>query len=121
MTDEPTAEQIDVLQAALQALNVDLRAELERDSDSADTVELDQPIGRLSRMDAIQQQRMAQAQRRRVKLRLGLIAQALAAIEDEEYGDCRSCGEPIGLRRLTVRPEAPFCIGCTEAAERRRR
>ncbi len=119
--DELTPDQVETLHAALEALKVELRAELERDTDSADIVDLDQPMGRLSRMDALQQQKMAQAQRRRIRLRLGQIDQALVAVADDEYGDCRICGEPIGFRRLQVRPEAPLCIGCTEAAERRRR
>ena len=73
MSDEPTAEQSAALHTALRTLQGELRAELERDSDSADTVDLDQPIGRLSRMDAIQQQRMAQAQRQRIRIRLGQV------------------------------------------------
>jgi len=119
--DELTPEQVETLHASLKTLKAELHAELERETDTADIVDLDQPMGRLSRMDAMQQQKMAQAQRARIRRRLSLIAQALVAVADDEYGECRGCGEPIGFRRLSVRPEAPLCIGCTEAAERRRR
>lgn len=116
LTDAEIAELADDLAAR----EIELRAELERDSDTADIVDLDTPQGRLSRMDAMQQQKMAQAQRARLRVRLSRLAQAKVALRDEEYGECRLCGESIGYRRLKVRPEAPLCLVCTEAAERRR-
>ena len=48
------------------------------------------------------------------------IAAALKAFDDDSYGDCRTCGEPIGYKRLKSRPEAPFCLACQSARERRR-
>lgn len=119
--DELTDDEVVTLQAALVALKAKLKADLARDSDSADIVDLETPQGRLSRMDAMQQQKMAQAQKRRMKSRLSKVNQALKAIEEDEYGDCRLCSEPIGVRRLTVRPESLLCVSCTEAAEKRRR
>ncbi len=118
--EELSDDQLATLHRMLEALKVELRAELDRDSDAAAIVDLDTPQGRLSRMDAMQQQKMAQAQRRRLRVRLSHIDRALVAVSDDEYGECRICEEPIGYRRLSVRPEAPLCIGCTEAAERRR-
>jgi DnaK suppressor protein len=89
---------------------------LEQDSDSADArgaVELDQQsIGRLSRMDAIQQQAMAEAEARRRRSDLARIDAAFARIADGEYGWCAKCGEPIGRGRLAVDPMADHCIGC---------
>ena len=116
-----TPEQITTLGAALEALKAELEASLHRDTDTSDIVDLDQPIGRLSRMDAIQQQRMAQAQKLRLRTRLGQVRQALSTMEGGDYGECRACGEDIGIKRLTVRPEAPFCLSCTESNERRQR
>ncbi len=37
------------------------------------------------------------------------------------YGDCESCGEPIGYCRLEARPEARFCIACQTRLEQQRR
>lgn len=77
------------------------------------TVELDQQsVGRLSRMDAIQQQAMAQAADRRRQGELARIDAALGRIAEGEFGWCAECGEPIARGRLEVDPTVPACIGC---------
>lgn len=56
--------------------------------------------------------------RGREKTYLEKIERALARIEDGSFGLCDECGEPIGIERLRVRPEATLCIRCKEAQER---
>ena len=117
--DELSDAQREELGARLRALVEELEAALESSREGAEVVSLDQPIGRLSRMDAIQQQKMAEASRRQQTLRLGQVRVALAALEEDEYGLCRACEEPIGFRRLSARPETPFCLRCQGGRERR--
>ena len=114
-----TAVQIDELHQQLLGLQNELTALLDSSAESVRPVSLDQPIGRLSRIDAIQLQHMAQANRRSHEIRLRQIEAALASIESDEYGYCKSCDDPIGHARLTVRPEAPFCLPCQEQRETR--
>ncbi|MET3131539.1 DnaK suppressor protein [Oxalobacteraceae bacterium GrIS 1.11] len=52
---------------------------------------------------------------------LRLVMHALAKFADGSYGICDSCGEAIGLLRLTARPEANFCIACQTRMEKLRR
>ncbi|MFP4061887.1 MAG: RNA polymerase-binding protein DksA [Halochromatium sp.] len=40
------------------------------------------------------------------------IDEALARIDDHEYGYCEACGVEIGVRRLEARPTATLCIDC---------
>ena len=82
--EELSDEQIETLRKALLTLQRDLRVTLADEGGRSETVDLDQPIGRLSRMDAMQQQEMAKAERRRAELRLGRITVSLEAIADEE-------------------------------------
>jgi DnaK suppressor protein len=83
------------------------------------TVVLDQSsVGRLSRMDALQQQAMAQNSRQRAEQELRRIEAALACCDNGSYGYCASCEEPIDPRRLEFDPAAPLCIGCAEAQTR---
>lgn len=118
--EELTDEQIQELSRHLATLRNKLDGELATTSAQSQPVELDQSkVGRLSRMDAIQQQSMAVEERRRRQIRRQQVTAALAAIDDGSYGDCRSCGEPIGYRRLKARPESPFCVPCTGKLERR--
>ena len=82
-------------------------------AESQQTVELDQQsVGRLSRMDALQAQAMARAhQVRRDSLRQALL-QALARIEEGEFGYCNDCGDLISQARLELNPALQLCIGC---------
>lgn len=116
--DELTDAQHATLVQALRQLDADLRAAL-GDRERGEIVDLDLPIGRLSRMDAMQQQAMAKAERELQKTRLLQVEAALERVDDDEYGWCCQCGEPVGVRRLTARPEVPFCVPCQEQAERR--
>ena len=77
------------------------------------TVELDQQsVGRLSRMDAMQQQAMAEAQERNRKRDLIRIEQAERRIREGEYGYCSECGEEIADGRLAIDPMAEKCVSC---------
>ena len=107
-----TAAQSQELRADLLRLQSELEQLLNDSQESSKTVELDQPIGRLSRMDALQQQAMAKANRAGTERRLKLIESALLAFKQQRYGECRRCEEPIGFPRLKARPESPFCLEC---------
>ena len=116
--DQLSTAQQSELQEYLLKLKVELESHLADSSASSQTVDLDQPIGRLSRMDALQQQAMAKANRAAHRQRLILIEAALVAVKTDRYGDCRSCEEPIGFSRLQVRPESPFCLDCQRKREK---
>ncbi|MEZ4381066.1 MAG: TraR/DksA C4-type zinc finger protein [Nannocystaceae bacterium] len=113
MAEELTEAQRRALIDRLRALKLDLEGQLVDVDDAARPVELDQAsVGRLSRMDAMQQQAMARAGQRSLQLRLSRCVSALAAVDRGEYGLCRVCDEPIGYRRLAAYPEAALCIDC---------
>ena len=76
-------------------------------------VELDQQsIGRLSRMDAMQVQAMAQSVEARRRARLPLIEAALRRLDEGEYGYCTDCGERIPAKRLAIDPTIARCVDC---------
>ncbi len=105
----------DAIRASLTALSDQLRDVLQGTRDQGSTVDLDQSaVGRLSRVDALQQQAMAQAQEQRTQLRLDQIVGALRRLDAGEYGLCGRCGEEIAPGRLHARPEAPFCVACAQ-------
>lgn len=90
---------------ALRALSEDARA----------TVTLDQQsVGRLSRMDALQGQAMAQASERQRVADLAKIEAALKRLDDDEYGYCLNCGEDIPEKRMEVDPAAALCVKCAK-------
>jgi DnaK suppressor protein len=73
-----------------------------------------QSVGRLSRMDAMQQQAMSQAQQRARSAELVRIDQALRRLEDGEYGYCLECGDEIPDKRLEIDPSASHCVKCAK-------
>jgi len=115
--NELTESQVKELWTRIREELAELEQLLDSSGESSKPVALDEPIGRLSRMDAMQQQQMAVAGRQAHLQRLQLLKNALAAMEREEYGCCRRCEEPIGYKRLKVRPEAPFCLDCQSHSE----
>jgi len=103
----------DAVRKALLARKAELEALSAGSRQSRDAVELDQTsVGRVSRIDAIQQQAMALATQRNRALDLTRIDAALVRLDDGTYGDCLSCGEPINPARLKFDPAVPICVGC---------
>jgi len=101
---------------------LNLRTELEAvaatGDASAQVVELDQSkVGRLSRMDAMQAQAMAQASSQRREQMLRKITAAILRVDAGEYGDCADCDEPINEKRLDFDPTATLCIDCASQRE----
>ena len=114
MATELTDAQRDELIADLRALQTQVADSLTSTQTRAETVHLDQTaVGRVSRGDALQAQSMAKEQHRRLELRSKQIAVAMAAVADEQYGDCKACDAPIGYGRLKARPECVLCVACT--------
>ncbi|MEX0343054.1 MAG: TraR/DksA family transcriptional regulator [Erythrobacter sp.] len=102
--------------ARLLARRAELDAEDAANADARDTVELQRDsVGRLSRMDAMQQQAMAQATGRRRKAERARIAAALARLDEGDWGWCIMCGEEIVADRLAHDPSAGTCVGCASA------
>ncbi len=82
-------------------------------SESGAPVELDQTrVGRLSRIDALQNQEMAKETERRRNAEIGRIGAALQRMEEGEYGYCVTCGDEIAIKRLELDPSVAVCIGC---------
>lgn len=82
-------------------------------------VELDQSsVGRLTRMDALQNQAMQIETQRRRTVEIQRIDAALARIKSGEFGYCVSCGAEIEPKRLETDPTTPNCIDCAELIKR---
>ena len=113
MDEQLTDTQLAELQADLAAAQADLVSALQSMTEGARPVDLDAPIGRLSRMDAMQQQQMTVASKRAAQVRMGLVRSALTAMADDRYGDCRAdrLAPPEGPPRERVLPGLPDQAG----------
>jgi DnaK suppressor protein len=101
------------LRARLETERGDLLAVSDSAAEARKPVELDQQsVGRLSRMDAMQVQAMAQAVEARRRGRLQRIEAALKRMDSDDYGFCTSCEVDIPLKRLEIDPATERCIDC---------
>ena len=80
--------------------------------ESSQPVQPDNAIGRLSRMEAIHDQQMLQANLRSAEARKIRLQRALAEIDSDEYGICVRCEETIAFERLRLIPESRVCVAC---------
>lgn len=104
--------------ALIEARIAELRAASEDSREDREPVELDQTRqGRLSRMDAMQGQAMAQASEARRGQQIMRLKAALQRVESGEFGECLDCGEPIAEARMKNDPAVTLCIECAGARE----
>lgn len=94
-----------------------LRRSTAATADDRKPVELDQSsVGRLSRMDALQMQAMAQATEGRRGHEILRIEATLKRVDAGDYGWCTTCGEAIAAKRLAADPTVATCIDCASRA-----
>ena len=105
-------ERILYFRERLEALAKEVNEALNASKDSANVVELDTAIGRLSRMDAMQNQQMALELRRRQENQLLRIKNALKRMDQGRYGLCGKCKQPIAEERLEISPDTVVCVRC---------
>ncbi len=77
----------------------------------------DNAVGRLSRMEAIGNKGINEAALSKARHRQAMLLRALRTIDDDEFGLCYECGEPIPLGRILLLPEAVLCVACATEAE----
>lgn len=115
-----TPEECLNIHQALEKFKEELLAEKEAAQADTEPIELDQTrVGRLSRMDSMQQQAMAQELDRRRDIQLKRIEGAYQRLEKGTYGQCVSCSKTIESARLEFDPTVFFCQDCASKAERK--
>ena len=104
---------VTVFQQLIDSEITELRALSSNSRESRAPVQLDQQsVGRLSRMDAMQQQSMDVAREERRQARLTALVYAGRRIDSDDYGYCLVCGEDIALARLMIDPAVTLCVDC---------
>mgnify|MGYP006295913841 CR=1 FL=1 len=112
----------DAEREALHAQLIERREALQQllsgSDESTERVEIDSACqskeSQLSRTESAQVREMARALRSRWKRELARVDGALRRMENDEYGNCFVCGEPIPLRRLESDPSVTRCVECAE-------
>ena len=109
----PTAEQLAELRNDIEAELARLQRSMEVTAEALKPVELDQAaVGRLSRMDELQNQAMTRNLAEREAMKLGGLLAALRRMDNGSFGACTECGARIPFARLEVFPETATCLEC---------
>ena len=72
----------------------------------------DDAIGRISRMDAINNKSVTEASLRQAEEKLHNLERVLSRVGTSDFGICIKCGKAIPEGRLIYRPESLTCVDC---------
>jgi len=72
----------------------------------------DNAIGRVSRMDAIQNQSITEAALRKAQEKLDGLRRMRERLDEPDLGSCERCGTEIPMPRMLLMPQSRFCVRC---------
>ena len=72
----------------------------------------DDAIGRITRMDAINNKSVTEASLRQAEEKLRNLQRVLSRLGTSDFGKCIKCGKPIPEARILYRPESLSCVNC---------
>ena len=80
--------------------------------ESSGPIAPDNAIGRVSRMDAINNKTIVDAALRNAEEKLLKLQHMRDNLESPDFGNCARCGNKIPTGRLILKPESPYCVRC---------
>ena len=89
-----------------------VREEIARLRELTKPIAPENAIGRVSRMDAINNKSVNEAALRKAVARFRGLESALGRVDEDHFGRCRHCGDEIPAGRLLLLPESVLCVKC---------
>lgn len=77
-------------------------------------IEPDDAIGRVSRMDAINNKSVTEAALRQAEGKLNSLNRVYSQIGTDDFGLCLNCKKQIPIGRILIRPESLYCVNCAK-------
>jgi DnaK suppressor protein len=71
-------------------------------------------IGRISRMDAINNKSVTEAALRTAEEKLSKLNYMLTQIDDDNFGICAKCKKPIPIGRILLMPQSRHSVNCAQ-------
>ena len=87
---------------------------LEQLEDATKPIAPENSLGRLTRMDAINNKGVSDAAKRQKQRQLQKLKKALESIDKPSFGVCKECGNMINPKRIMYLPESDTCINCAD-------
>lgn len=92
---------------------IKVESQIEELKELTKPIEPDCAIGRVSRMDAINNKSINDASLIKKKLQKNGLEAALINIDDSDFGKCLNCGKEIPMGRILIMPESRKCVYCS--------
>jgi DnaK suppressor protein len=108
MTDTEKKKLIYIITSRIE----EAKEEIEELKELVKPIPLDASIGRISRMDAINNKTINESSLREKKQELKKLERALENSESEKFGICTKCGDEIPFGRLEYMPHTTRCVKC---------
>ncbi len=105
-------EELKNLEKEIKSMIKNLQKEIIDLEESAAPISPENSIGRISRMDAINNKSVIEASLRNRKKKLSKLQLALSKVYQKGFGECASCGSQINPKRLMLMPQSDKCIKC---------
>jgi len=100
------------LKEKIEKLIVQYEADVKSTEAMTQPIKPENSLGRISRMDAINNKAVMEVSLRNKKAKLSKLRIALDNINNEGFGLCSSCKKPIQAGRLMFMPESTRCVRC---------
>lgn len=71
-------------------------------------------IGRVSRMDAINNKSVVEAALRQTEEKLGKLMYMLTQTSENDFGLCAKCKKLIPIGRILLMPQSKHCVNCAQ-------
>lgn len=90
------------------------KALIEEYKELTQPIEPDCAIGRVSRMDAINNKSVTEAALRQAEGKLNSLNRVYSQLGSDDFGLCLNCKNQIPLGRILIRPESLYCVNCAK-------
>ena len=100
------------VQAAIEEKITELTSRIKDLQEATKPMGLDSAVGRLSRMDYINNKTIDEANLRQSEVKLKALERWLSLIDSDQFGKCSRCGNEINPKRLLFMPESTKCVHC---------
>lgn len=107
-----TRKEIEEIKVTIQAEIEKTRKRIKSTEEMSADVEPDDAIGRISRMDAINNKSVTDASIRKAKEKLKQLSYMLEQVGKDDFGLCAKCKSTIPIGRLMLMPQSRFCVNC---------
>ena len=107
-----TQEDKNILKEKIEALIIKYEADILETEKMTEPVKPENSLGRISRMDAINNKSVMEASLRNKISKRNKLKFALTQLDNEGFGLCKRCQKPINPARLMFMPESVNCVKC---------